>query len=446
MTRKPKIIVLDDDPTGSQTVHSCLLLMRWDVETLRLGLADQAPIFFVLTNTRSLPSEKAAQVTQEVCQNLKQAIALENIHDFLVVSRSDSTLRGHYPLETDVIAAELGPFDAHFLTPAFFEGGRITRNSVHYLKINGVDTPVHETEFARDSVFGYTHSYLPAYVDEKTHGRIPAAQVQQFLLSDLRQGVLERLTHLQNNVCGVVDAETQADLDQFASAVLTATAQGKRFLFRSAASLLTALANQPPQPIAPEDMAQYVRNGKPGAVIVGSHVKKTTEQLQQLLQQPGIAGIEVEVSQLLGEASEARSRLLASILQQVEAEHAQGHTAVVYTSRQELTFDDLQTRLNFGETVSGLLMAVIQNLPPDLGFLISKGGITSNDTLSTGLALQTARLLGQILPGVSMVRTPSDHDRLPNLPVVLFPGNVGDAHALAATYQRLARLQNQHPT
>lgn len=116
---QPKIIVLDDDPTGSQTVHSCLLLMQWDVETLRQGLQDAAPIFFVLTNTRALTAAAAEAVTREVCQHLKKAIALVGIQDFLVVSRSDSTLRGHYPVETDAIADELGPFDAHFLVPAF---------------------------------------------------------------------------------------------------------------------------------------------------------------------------------------------------------------------------------------------------------------------------------------------------------------------------------------
>ncbi|HIK41773.1 four-carbon acid sugar kinase family protein, partial [Thermoleptolyngbya sp. M55_K2018_002] len=140
---QPKIIVLDDDPTGSQTVHSCLLLTRWDVDTLRLGLADESPIFFVLTNTRALTPTQADAVTREVCRNLKQAIALEGLQDFLIVSRSDSTLRGHYPVETDAIAEELGPFDAHFLTPAFFEGGRFTRDSIHYLVVNGVPTPVH---------------------------------------------------------------------------------------------------------------------------------------------------------------------------------------------------------------------------------------------------------------------------------------------------------------
>ena len=445
MDIRPKIIVLDDDPTGSQTVHSCLLLMQWDVETLRLGLADEAPIFFILTNTRALAPDKAAAITREVCHNLKQALALEAIQDFLVVSRSDSTLRGHYPIETDAIAEELGPFDAHFLVPAFFEGGRTTRESVHYLKVNGVDTPVHQTEFAQDSVFGYQHSYLPDYVEEKTHGKIKASQVTRFLLADLRSGVrnsessllLNRLMHLRNNQCCVVDAETQADLNQFATDVLAAAAQGKRFLFRSAASLLTALANLPPQPVSPEAMAQYVRGGKPGAVIVGSHVKKTTEQLQVLLEQPGTVGVEIDVTRLLRDLGD--SGVLTETVQKVHEIHRAGKTPVIFTSRQELAFDNVQTRLEFGEAVSALLMEVLRQLPADVGFLISKGGITSNDTLSRGLALRAANLLGQVLAGVSMVKTPADHPQFPDLPVVLFPGNVGDETALATVYQRLSR-------
>ncbi|HEY9670802.1 MAG TPA: four-carbon acid sugar kinase family protein [Waterburya sp.] len=437
MTTKPKIIVLDDDPTGSQTVHSCLLLMRWDVETLRLGLSDDSPIFFVLTNTRALTPEQAAAVTREVCHNLKIALEVEGTQDFLVASRSDSTLRGHYPVETDVIAEEVGPFDAHFLVPAFFEGGRVTCQSIHYLIIDSVPTPVHETEFAKDSVFGYHHSYLPNYVEEKTKGGIKADAVERFLLEDIRQGSLERLQNLTHNQCCVVDGETQADLDKFAADVLTAAAQGKRFLFRSAASLLTSLANLEPQPVAAAEMAQYVRQGKPGAIIVGSHVKKTTQQLEQLLQAPGIVGVEVDVAHLLEESQTKPAELLASICDRVQQVHTTGKTPVVYTSRQELTFEDVQTRLEFGAAVSALLMDIVRGLPEDIGFLISKGGITSNDVLSTGLALRSARLLGQIIPGCSVVRTPTDHPQFPNLPVVLFPGNVGDANALATTYQRL---------
>lgn len=437
MTTTPKIIVLDDDPTGSQTVHSCLLLTRWDIDTLRLGLRDESPIFFILTNTRALTPEEASNITREVCHNLKTAIAQENIQDFLIVSRSDSTLRGHYPIETTVIAEELGPFDAHFLIPAFFEGGRITRDSIHYLIINNKPTPVAETEFAKDSVFSYHHSYLPDYVEEKTQGQIKANQVQRFLLSDIRQNSLERLLKLTGNTCCCVDGETQTDLDKFAADILTAAGQGKRYLFRSAASILTSLANLGPQPVAAEKMSQYVRNQKPGAVIVGSHVKKTTQQLQQLLKQPGITGIEIDVSLLLKDTPTQRQELLNQTLEKINNIHNSGQTPVIYTSRQELTFDNVETRLKFGTDVSALLMDIVRGLPTDIGFLISKGGITSNDVLSTGLSLTAARLLGQILAGVSMVKTSAEHPLFPDLPVVLFPGNVGDENALATAYQRL---------
>ncbi len=431
----PKIIVLDDDPTGSQTVHSCLLLTRWDVETLRLGLRDASPIFFILTNTRALTPGLAKEITTEVCRNLKRAIAAEGIEDFLVVSRSDSTLRGHYPIETDAIAETMGPFAAHFLVPAFFEGGRFTQNSIHYLIVNGVPTPVHETEFARDSVFAYSHSFLPDYVAEKTQGRIPAAQVVRFLEADIEQGVQDKLQALENNQCVVVDAVTPAQMNQFAQDILTVAATGKHFLFRSAASLLTGLAQLPPQPISPEHMGHFKRNPGPGVVLVGSHVRKTTEQLTELLKEPGLKGIELELQSLATDPNQA-PHLLETALAEINKTYQANLTPVIYTSRQELTFTDTATRLAFGQLVSKLLMDMVQALPPEISFLISKGGITSNDVLSTGLNLPTARLLGQILPGCSVVKTPEDHPRFPNLPVVLFPGNVGDAQALATIYQR----------
>lgn len=434
-----KIIVLDDDPTGSQTVHGCLLLTRWDIKTLRDAILDSSPLFFVLTNTRGMTAIAAAEITREVCCNLKLAFAdLELMGrdvNPILVSRSDSTLRGHYPVETDVIAEELGPFDAHFLVPAFFEGGRITRDSVHYLVVNGKPTPVHETEFARDSVFGYHHSYLPDYVEEKTSGRIRAAQVERYVLDDVRGDSLPRLLKLSGNACGVVDAEKQEDLNHFAEQLRTAASQGKRFLFRSAASLLTALARLPPQPVAADAMAKYVRDGKAGAVIVGSHVKKTTAQLEHLLKMPGIEPLEVDVEQL----QTRRDVLLADILNKCDHLHAAGKTPVVYTSRVEKLFADQASRLAFGDTVSAFLMDVVRNLPETLGFLISKGGITSNDVLSSGLALRTSRVVGQILAGCSVVCCPADHPRFANLPVVIFPGNVGDDQALATAYGRLAK-------
>jgi uncharacterized protein YgbK (DUF1537 family) len=284
-------------------------------------------------------------------------------------------------------------------------------------------------------VFGYHYSYLPDYVEEKTQGRVAAKVVERFLLVDIKAGSLERLMTLTGNPCVAVDAVQQEDLNQFAQDLLAAAAQGKRFLFRSAASLLTALAQLPPQPVPAEQMGQVVRLGQPGVFIVGSHVKKTTEQLTCLLSEPGIVGIEVPVNRLQNQ-TDGYASLLQETLEKIALVHDAGQTPVVYTSRLELQFADAETRLEFGFTVSALLMDIVRGLPRDLGYLVSKGGITSNDVLSKGLTLRTARILGQIIPGCSVVQTPSHHPLFNDLPVVLFPGNVGDADGLVMVYRR----------
>jgi uncharacterized protein YgbK (DUF1537 family) len=434
-----KIIAIDDDPTGSQTVHGCLLLTRWDPETLREALEDPSPLFFVLSNTRGLGAGEAADVTREICVNLRAALeslaAQGRPIQPVVVSRSDSTLRGHYPVETDVIAEELGPFDAHFLVPAFFEGGRITRGGVHYLMVDGEPVPVNRTEFARDSVFGYRHAFLPDYVEEKTHGRIGADAVIRFDLEAVRGDLGARLRTLTDNACCVVDAECQADLDGFARQVLAAAGEGKRFLFRSAASLLTALAALPPQPVAPAEMSRFVRGGRAGVVLMGSHVPTSSRQLDHLVRECDVLPVLIDLDHLLAD----EDGLLSGILEAVDGAQRDHRGAVLYTSREERQFPSKAERLAFGERVSAFLVRIVQNLPEGIGFLISKGGITSNDTLSKGLALRTARVLGQVRAGCSVVRCPADHPRFPDLPVVIFPGNVGGEDALAEVYRILSR-------
>ena len=440
-----KIIVIDDDPTGSQTVHSCLLLTRWTPDNLISALQDDSPLFFILSNTRGMDAERAATITREICINLKQALdelqAQGTTINPIVVSRSDSTLRGHYPVETDVIAEQLGPFDAHFMVPAFFEGGRFTKDSTHYLMVDGKAVPVHETEFARDSVFGFSTAYLPDYVEEKTRGRIHADQVERFLLDDVRGDCRDRLRKLSGNVCCAVDCETQDELNHFADQLQQIASEGKRFLFRSAASLLTALAKLPPQPVQPEDMACYIRSNKPGAIIIGSHVAKTSAQLAYLRQHTDVVPIHVDVEKLnvdIKHWSYNADMILRDLIGQIIAAHSLNKTVAIFTSRSELQFASQAERLAFGERLSALLMDIVRSLPRSIGFLISKGGITSNDVLSSGLGLAQSRVVGQILPGCSVVKCADDHSRYPGLPVVIFPGNVGGESSLAEAYSILA--------
>ena len=427
-----KIIVLDDDPTGSQTVHSCLLLLRWDAKTLRRGLEDESPLFFVLTNTRSMAPDRAREVTREVCRNLERALAGFS-RPWVIVSRSDSTLRGHYPVETDVIAQELGPFDAHFLVPAFFEGGRITRGGTHYVVMDGNAVPAHETPFARDSVFGYSSAYLPDYVEEKTGGRTPSAAVELFDPSELEGAILARLRSLSGNTCCAVSAESPQQLDRFAALALRAVGEGKRFLFRSAASLLTSLARLPEQPVPAGRMGELVLARRPGLVVVGSHVPLSTRQLCHLLASRSPVHVEVDVRALPGCSAEVER----DVRERVAAAHSAGRHVVVSTSRTERQFASAAERLTFGAEVSALLVQVVRTAPRTLGFVISKGGITSNDVLGSGLELDAARVVGQIHPGCSVVLTPAGH-RLERIPVVIFPGNVGNDESLTLVFDRLA--------
>lgn len=255
----------------------------------------------------------------------------------------------------------------------------------------------------------------------------------RFELDDVHSDILARLMNLSGNQCCVVDSESQQDLNRFCRQLMKAAEFGKRFLFRSAASLLTALAQLPPQPVKAKDMARYVRHGKPGAVIVGSHVQKTTQQLNALLAQPGIKGVEVDVERI-----ETDRNLLDNVIEKITSIHQAGINVVVYTSRTEKTFATQADRLAFGVRVSDFLMDIVRHLPKSLGFLISKGGITSNDVLSKGLNLRTSRVVGQILAGCSVVCCPPEHERYPDLPVVIFPGNVGDDQSLAKAYEYLA--------
>ena len=97
-----KMVVLDDDPTGIQTVHGCLLITQWDEDSVRKGFADAEPFFYILTNTRAMTREEAEQVTREA---MEMVIKVNQDYGYrlIIVSRSDSCLRGHFPLETDVM-------------------------------------------------------------------------------------------------------------------------------------------------------------------------------------------------------------------------------------------------------------------------------------------------------------------------------------------------------
>ena len=393
-----KMVVLDDDPTGIQTVHGCLLITQWDEESVRSAFQDDVPFFYILTNTRAMTSEEAATVTREATE-----MVIRVNRDFgcrlILVSRSDSCLRGHFPLETDVIrdclvrhglpVSSKTPF-----CPAFIEAGRFTIDGVHYMKDGERLVPISETEFARDNVFAYHTSVLRDYIAEK--GANP---------DDYE----------------IVDAQSYDELLRF---VQTLPADG-HVVVRSSSSLPKAMAGIPDKPLLTLAQLALDTSHLP-LFIVGSHVQKTTRQLGRLLSADGTAGVEVDVQRILDDSEALLAETLDTLLSNVHARR----TPVVYTSRQELRLADADQRQHLGQQVSDFLVSVVCRLPFVPSCLVAKGGITSHDILTKGLGVKCARVLGQIIPNVPCVMTK-------DFPYVIFPGNVGDDESLRAVYQKL---------
>ncbi|EAQ75540.1 four-carbon acid sugar kinase family protein [Synechococcus sp. WH 5701] len=443
-----KIIVLDDDPTGSQSVHGCPLLLRWDPATLEQALLDPSPLLFLLSDTRALVPDQAAQRVDAICRSLRAALVEApgeaGPGSWLLVSRGDSTLRGHFPLEIDRIAAELGPFDATLLVPAFLEGGRTTVEGVHLLH----GEPVHRSAFAADARFGYPTSHLPAWVEHKSGGQRRAEEVQHITLAELeptgQQALVERLLALRGNPVVVVDAQRPEQLEALAQAI-RAVLPLRRLLVQSAASLLQALSALPPQPLPPPALARLRRGSAPGAVLVGSHVPLSDQQLLQLLAEPACAGVELPVERVLNTirrlgsgpggppsvldqqepVDQALEPLREELLERLQRAWTSGRTPVLFTSRGERPCHNASERQRLSFSLAGLMARLAAGLPPELSYLISKGGTTSQTLLRDGLALAAVRLEGQLLPGLSMLRLPADHARFPLLPLLTFPGNLG---------------------
>ncbi|NJN33030.1 MAG: hypothetical protein HC817_01020 [Saprospiraceae bacterium] len=151
------IIVLDDDPTGTQTVHGVPVLTEWTQAAIQKELANKTPIFYILTNSRALIAPEADKLAFEIGKNIAKTG-----QNCWLINRGDSTLRGHFPNEVEALADGLGWSKKGYLTvliPAFFEGNRFTKNDIHYLVENDKWTPVGETPYAQDKTFGYQSSH-----------------------------------------------------------------------------------------------------------------------------------------------------------------------------------------------------------------------------------------------------------------------------------------------
>lgn len=426
-----KIVVLDDDPTGTQTVHGIPVLTEWSKEALQKELVEDHTAFYILTNSRSVPLAEAREINNQIGTNLRKA-SRHTGRKFVVVSRSDSTLRGHFPGEVETLSRALGQkFDAWLIIPFFLEGGRYTINDVHYVAEGEWLIPAGETEFARDVAFGYHASNLRDWVKEKAQGRIARQDVASISIDDIRKGGPERVTSLlralyNGSVC-VINAASYRDLEVFTQGLLAAEASGKGFLYRTAASFVRVRAGLFPRPLLDRSELNMPSKGS-GLIIVGSHVPKTSKQLEEILAHPEIIDIEIKAQALVDDTR--RRDEIKRVVELAERALPGDSDLVIYTSRKLITVDDPEENLSIGNRISQGLVTVIKEISTKPQYIIVKGGITSSDIATQGLNVKRALVLGQILPGVPVWRL-GPESRHPGIPYIVFPGNVGGPEALA---------------
>ena len=442
------LVVLDDDPTGTQSVADLPVLLSWNVESFDWAFAQQRPAVYVMTNTRSLGAAEAAARNREVARNALAAARTAGV-DVAFVSRSDSTLRGHFPLETDVLAVEVEAatgreVDGVLLVPAFGDAGRVTVGGVHYAGSGDDYVPVGDSEFAADATFGYAASDLRDWIEEKSQGRHRAADVAFIDLTMLRTdrpGVVELLRGVRRRQPVVSDIVTENDLRLLALAVTDAEEAGTQLVFRVGPPFPRALIGQPPHDPLQADELTRIRSGglaedaRGGLIVVGSHVALTTRQLDRLLARRSPDRVELDVRRVLAEGVDSYAEEVADRVATVLAER----DVVLSTSRALITGDDRQASLGIARQVSSALVDVVARVvaqrPPR--FVVAKGGITSSDVAARGLGIERAMVRGPMLPGIVSLWEPVDGPAR-GIPYVVFAGNVGSQESLADVVDQLA--------
>jgi uncharacterized protein YgbK (DUF1537 family) len=423
------LIVLDDDPTGTQTLRDVTVLTEWNAGSIARHLDET--VLFLSTNSRAFAEPAAAELTRSAANAARDASTAVG-RSISFVSRSDSTLRGHFPAETLAV----GGADARvLLAPYFGEGGRLTVGDVHVLQRDGHRVNVADTEFARDPTFGYRSRDLRGWVSERYGvAGLPAPAVSSLPLSLVRgsgpEGVAAALLDLPPGAVAIANAAEDRDIEVTALGAVIAEEAGLPLVARTAASYVRARAGRAP---APPLAAHELATRGPGLVIVGSHVELTTRQLT-ILRRDAAAGrleeVELAVEPLVAGGAGARAAVVRAA-ERLDGALGEGRIAVLSTER---TWRGVG--VDGGRAIAAGLVNIVQRIRTRPGWVVAKGGITSHEIARGALGMREARVAGQLLPGVP-VWIGAEGSRWPGVPLVVFPGNVGDEAALLRAVELL---------
>lgn len=432
--RRTWTVVIDDDPTGTQCVRDVPVVMgEWTADDLEWA-ARGHDLAFVLTNSRALPASEASRVTSHAAAAAGRAGERLG-RPVRYVSRSDSTLRGHVREEVAAVRAAAGDPQRQrvVFAPAFVEAGRFTARGVQWVG-DGVLVPAAATEYAADPAFGYDDVELAAWVRRRL--RDDVAQVRVLDLARLRSGsgperVRDELRHGHHDDVWIAEAVTGGDLAALAAGCALAEEDGLQVVYRTGPTAVRALAGQP----LPKPWPGRAGAAASGLVVVGSHTGLTNAQVDELRRSRPVSLVELDAGVVVAGDEAALEAEIGRAAAAVRAA-VPSVTTVLRTSRQVVAgADPIATSGRVAAALTETVRRIAESTR--LGFLVAKGGITSHDVPARALGATRAVVLGQLFPGMVPVWRLLDGSR-PELPYVVFPGNVGDRTSLAVAVTRLA--------
>lgn len=444
-----KIIVLDDDPTGIQTVHGVSVYTDWSRESISAGFSEKNPMFFILTNSRGMTVEETVSVHREISRNILEVSKASGIN-FMIISRSDSTLRGHYPVETQTMKEYIEPvtgqeFDGEIILPFFKEGGRFTLDNIHYVQEGEYLIPAGETEFAKDKTFGYANSHLGKWVEEKSEGKYSWRDTTYITLESIRSMDLDGIVSQLKAVSGfnkvIVNAIDYSDVEAFSTCLIRAIKSGKRYMFRTAAAFTKVIGGVGDKALLKRYDLIKGESCSGGLIVIGSHVNKTTEQLNELKTLSFVEFVEFNQHLVLEENMlEAETDRVVEICNKLIPE---GKTVAVYTRRQRLDLNvgNKEEELKISVKISDAVTSIVKKINVRPNYIIAKGGITSSDIGTKGLGVKKATVAGQISHGIPVWLT-GEESRFPGMPYIIFPGNVGSKTTLMEAVNELEGKRN----
>ncbi len=406
-------------------------------------MAAGPPALYILTNSRGVPPEAARALNWDIGALLAVAGRATG-RRYAVISRGDSTLRGHYPAETDALVEGLGAgVDATLLIPAFIAGGRYTVGNRHYVADGDWLVPAAHTPFARDATFGYRSADMAAWVEEKSQGRIPASTVGSLSIETIRAGGPDRVDDAhgswreRQDPCASSTRRPSAIWRSSPWVPSWPKNRGGASCIARPPRLCTRAGLTARPLLTPAELPLPPAAG--GLIIVGSYVPLTSTQVAALLTGGGVTAVEIAVERLL--SSTSRDDEIARAAHAADTALRRGDDTVVVTSRDLVTGADAGGSLLIGQQISASIVAVMRAITTRPRYIIAKGGVTSSDVATAGLDVTRAIVRGQVATGVPVWQV-GPESRYPGLAYIVFPGNVGQPCTLVDIVTAL-RAQGQ---